>query len=415
MGSVHITMQRIATNTLAVCALCVSFAAQPSSSHAQQSDTTIMIKPADLPAPYATGSANNGPRIVPKPDDAALKLPPGFRAEVFAEGFNSPRWLAVAPNGDVFVVESGANRVICLRDTKGAGRADQKEVFADGLSQPFGIAFRQDYLYIGNTGSVVRFDYKAGDMKASGPAETVVPNLPALGYHGHWTRNIAFNSRTGKMYVTVGSETDIGEAKPRRAVILQFNPDGSNEQVYASGLRNPVGLAFAPNGTLYACVNERDGLGDDLPPDYFTSVTPGGFYGWPYYYIGPNHDPRVPEAPELKSKTIVPDVLFTSHSAALGLVFYTGRMFPKEYQNDAFVALHGSGNRTKRTGYKIVRIPFKQGRPAGGYQDFLTGWMLGEDRAEVWGRPVGLALAKDGALLIADDGAGKIWRVSYQK
>ena len=377
---------------------------------------TILVKPSELPAPYATQSANNGPKLIAKPEDAGLTLPAGFKAEVFAEGFNNPRWLAVAPNGDVFVVESGPNRVTMLRDSAGVGKADTREVFAEGFSQPFGVAFWKDYLYVGNTGSVVRFPYKAGQTKAVGPPETVVPDLPALGYHGHWTRNVVFNPRTGKMYVTVGSETDIGPAKPRRAVVLEFNADGSAERVYASGLRNPVGLAFHPTtGALWACVNERDGLGDELVPDYVTSVKEGGFYGWPNYYIGPNHDPRVPEAPELKSKVIVPDVLIVPHSAALGLAFYTGKMFPPEYKGDAFAALHGSGNRSKRTGYKIVRVRLKNGKAVGGYEDFMTGWMLGEDRPEVWGRPVGLAVAKDGALLVVDDGAGKIWRVSYAR
>lgn len=377
---------------------------------------TILVKPSDMPAPYATQSASNGPKIIPKPDDATLSLPPGFKAEVYAEGFTNPRWLATAPNGDVFVVESGPSRVTALRDTKGTGKADVREVFADKLSQPFGIAFWKDHLYVGNTGAVVRFPYKAGQMKAEGAPETVVPDLPALGYHGHWTRNVVFNARNGKMYVTVGSETDIGPSKPRRAVVLEFNADGSEERVYATGIRNPVGLAFNPTtGALWACVNERDGLGDELVPDYVTSVKEGGFYGWPNYYIGPNHDPRVPEAPELKNKVIVPDVLIAPHSAALGLTFYTGSMFPAEYRGDAFAALHGSGNRAKRTGYKIVRVRMKNGKAIGGYEDFLTGWMLGEDRQEVWGRPVGLAVAKDGSLLIADDGAGKIWRVSYSR
>lgn len=377
---------------------------------------TILIRPEDLPKPFATPPANNGPKIVLKPEGATLNLPPGFKAEVFAEGFTNPRWLTVAPNGDVLVVESGPGRVTLLRDTKGVGKADIRETFTEGLRQPFGISFFKDYLYIGNTDSVIRFPYKDGQTKAEGQPETVVPDLPALGYHGHWTRNVVFNTRTSKMYVTVGSEEDIGEAKPKRAVILEYNADGTGYKVYAEGLRNPVGLAFQPGkGTLWAAVNERDNLGDDLVPDYVTSVKEGGYYGWPYYYIGQNHDPRMPEKPELKAKAVTPDIIVQAHSAVLGLVFYTGKQFPKEYQGDAFAAFHGSGNRSKRTGYKIVRIPFKNGKPVGGYQDFLTGWMLGEDDKNVWGRPVGLAVAKDGALLIVDDGANKIWRVSYQK
>jgi glucose/arabinose dehydrogenase len=377
---------------------------------------TILIRPEGLPKPYTTPSADNGPAIVPKPDGAALSLPPGFSAEVFAEGFDNPRWLTVAPNGDVFVVESRPGRVTLLRDTHGDGKADVHQTFAEGLRQPFGIAIYKDGLYVGNTDSVVRFSYKDGQKEAVGKPDVIVPDLPALGYHGHWTRNVVFNPRRGKMYVTVGSEADFGEAKPKRAVILEYNADGTGYKVYAEGLRNPVGLAFQPGaGTLWAAVNERDNLGDDLPPDYFTSVKEGGFYGWPYYYSGANRDPRAPEMPDLKARLIAPDVLLQAHSAALGLVFYTAKQFPKEYQGDAFIAFHGSANRSKRTGYKIVHVPFKNGKPIGGYQDFLTGWMLGEETKQVWGRPVGMAVAKDGSLLIVDDGGNKIWRVSYHK
>lgn len=385
--------------------------------YAQTTDTkTVVIRPEELPKPYFTPSADNGPTIVPRPDGAALNLPPGFKAEVFADGFDNPRWLTVAPNGDVFVVESRPGRVTMLRDTHGDGKADVRQTFVEGLRQPFGIAIYKDGMYVGNTDSVVRFSYKSGQQQALAKPEIVVPDLPALGYHGHWTRNVVFKPSTGKMYVTVGSEADFGEAKPKRAVILEYNADGTGYKVYAEGLRNPVGLAFQPGaGTLWAAVNERDNLGDDLPPDYFTSVKEGGFYGWPYYYSGANLDPRASEMPELKARVMTPDVLLQAHSAALGLVFYTGKQFPREYQGDAFIALHGSANRAKRTGYKIVRVPFKNGKPEGGYQDFLTGWMLGEDGKQVWGRPVGMAVAKDGSLLIVDDGGNKVWRVSYHK
>ena len=374
-------------------------------------------KPADLPAPYATPSANNGPQMIPQPAGASLKLPPGFKAEVFAENMKNARWLTVAPNGDVFVAECNQNRITVLRDTTGKGVADTREVFATGLDQPFGVQFWQDYFYVANTGSIVRFKYKSGQTKADGPPETVVADIPGNGYRGHWTRDLEFNAKGTKMYVTVGSSVNIGEEDdPRRASIMEFNPDGTGGRIFASGLRNATGKAFNPKtGELWCNVNERDGLGDELVPDYFTSVKDGGFYGWPYYYAGKIHDPRVPEKPELKAKSLEPDMLLTAHVAALGVVFYSGKMFPKEYQGDAFLALHGSGNRSKRAGYRIIRVPFKNGKCSGEWEDFLTGWMFGEDDQRVWGRPVGLAVWKDGSLLIVDDGANKIWRVSYTK
>jgi glucose/arabinose dehydrogenase len=374
------------------------------------------VDPKTLPAPYATKSADNGPKIIPQPDGAALKVPEGFQVSLYAEGLNSARWPAVAPNGDVFCTEGAQNRVITLHDN-GDGKPATKTIFASGMNLPFGIAFYKDYLYVANTDSIVRFKYKAGQTAAEGAPEVVVPDLPGHGYRGHWTRDLVFNPQGTKMYVSVGSEVNIGEeTDPRRATIMEFNPDGTGGRVYATGIRNAVGKAFNPKtGELWATVNERDGLGDDLVPDYFSSIKDGHYYGWPYYYIGQNHDPRVPEKPELKEKVTVPDVCLTSHVAALGLTFYSGKQFPKEYQGDAFIALHGSANRTKRVGYSIIRVTFKNGKPTGEWEDFLTGWMLDEDDNRVWGRPVGLAVAKDGSLLIVDDGANKIWRVSYKK
>lgn len=377
---------------------------------------TQVIPLDSLPKPFATPSVNNFPIVVPKPATATLTMPKGFKAEIFAEGLNNPRWMAQAPNGDIFVAESGPNRITVLRDTQKKGVADFKDTFATGLDLPFGIAFHKNHLYIANTGSVVRFPYKKGQTKAEGSPETIVPNLPGRGYRQHWTRNVIFHPSNGKMYVSVGSETNVGEEEPRRAAILEFNPDGSEMRIFASGIRNPIGLAFNPTTrALWTTCNERDGLGDDLVPDYVTSVQDGGFYGWPYYYIGQNHDPRMPEKPELKAKSVVPDVLLTSHSAALGIVFYKGKMFPKQYRGDAFVALHGSWNRSKRTGYSLIRIPFKNGKPVGGYEDFVTGWALDSGKKEVWGRPVGILELKDGSLLVTDDGANKIWRITYGK
>jgi glucose/arabinose dehydrogenase len=375
------------------------------------------IDPKTLPPPDTANPANNGPKMIPQPEGTPLKVPAGFKVDLYAEGLNNPRWITVAPNGDAFVVESRANRISVFRDADGDGKPEMKQTWATGFDAPFGIAFWKDYLYVANTGSVVRFPYKAGQMEATGAPETVVASVPAQGYRGHWTRDLVFNPSGTKMYLSVGSSVNVGEeTDERRATIMEFNPDGTGGRVYATGIRNAVGKAFHPRtGQMWCTVNERDGLGDDLVPDYFMSVKDGGFYGWPWYYAGSYHDPRVPERPDLKDKSITPELLLTSHVAALGLTFYNGRQFPRQYQGDAFVALHGSGNRTKRVGYSVIRIRFKDGKPTGEYEDFLSGFMLGEDRPEVWGRPVGVAVAKDGSLLVTDDGGNKVWRVSYGK
>lgn len=375
------------------------------------------IKVGQLPPPDVQTGPRNFSKIIPRPEGAELIMPPGFSASEYATDLRSPRWMALAPNGDVFVAESQAGQISVLRDTNKDGKADEKHVFASGLSRPFGMAFWKDYLYVGNTDAVVRFAYKSGQTKAEGAFEKIA-DLPMNGYREHWTRNLIFSPDGKKLYVTVGSKTnvDAGE-EPMRAAISEYNPDGSAFRLYATGLRNPLGLDFNPTTKqLWVACQERDLIGDDLVPDFVTSVKEGGFYGWPYAYVGKNEDPRRKgEKPELVEKTIVPDVLLQAHSAVLGLVFYQGGMFPAEYKGDAFAALHGSWNRAKRTGYKIVRIKFKNGKPVGGYDDFLVGWMLGEDKPEVWGRPVGLLVLKDGSMLITDDGAHKIWRVSYAK
>ncbi len=377
------------------------------------------IAPASLPKPFETESARRESRQVAQPANAALTLPKGFKINVFAEGdFREPRWMALAPNGDVFLADSRANSVIVLQDKNKDGVAEERFVFSNELSQPFGMAFHKDWFYVANTDSVVRFRYKNGQIKADGPPEKIV-ELTEGGYNQHWTRNILFAPDGSKMFVSIGSASNVQpETDARRAAISVYDPDGKNHRIYASGLRNPIGLAWNPKtGELWTAVNERDGLGDDLVPDYVTSVKEGGFYGWPYSYIGQNEEPRRKgENPELGRKAIVPDVLITSHSAALGVQFYTGKMFPAEYQGDALVALHGSWNRQKLTGYKIIRVRFKDGRLVGNsYEDFVTGWLPDENSNEVWGRPVGLLVAADGSLLITDDGANKIWRVSYGK
>lgn len=375
------------------------------------------IKPSDLPPPKIENEVNNGPKVIPRPDGAKLTMPPGFEINTFAEGsLGRPRWLALAPNGDVFLADSMGSKIVVLRDANKDGVAEERSTFAEGLKQPFGIAFWRDYVYIGNTDAIIRYPYKPGQMKALAPAEQIA-EVPGKGYREHWTRNILFSPDGKKMYVTVGSESNVDvEANPMRATITEYNPDGTGKRTYASGTRNPIGLAWLPGTrTLWAAVQERDRMGDDLPPDYVTSIKEGGFYGWPFAYAGGVEDPRHKgERPDLVKSTITGDVLIQAHSAILGLTFYEGKMFPQEYKGDAFVALHGSWNRTKRTGYKIIRIRFKNGKPVGGYDDFLTGWMLDENSREVWGRPVGLLVLADGSMLITDDGANKIWRVTYQ-
>lgn len=382
--------------------------------------TVFSYDPAKLPPPFHTVSARRNSRVIPQPANAKLTVPKGFKVNVFAEGeFRYPRWMALAPNGDVFVADSRANSIIVLRDKNKDGVADERFMWSDKLAQPFGMAFHRDWFYVANTDSVVRFAYKSGQTQASAEPERLV-ELTAGGYNQHWTRNILFSPDGKKMFVSIGSATNVDvEADPKRAAISVYDPDGKNHRIYASGLRNPIGLAWNPKtGELWTAVNERDGLGDDLVPDYATSVKEGGFYGWPFSYIGQNEDPRRKgENPELLKKAIVPDVLFTSHVAALGIQFYSGKMFPKEYQGDAFVAFHGSWNRAKLSGYRVVRIKFDdKGKLEGNsYEDFVSGWLPDENSNEVWGRPVGLLVLPDGSLLITDDGARKIWRVSYGK
>ncbi|HEX8553018.1 MAG TPA: sorbosone dehydrogenase family protein [Abditibacteriaceae bacterium] len=391
------------------------------------------ITTADLPAPFDTPSANNGARVVPRPEGAWPQAPAGFVVSEFATGLRNPRVVTTAPNGDVFVAESGANRVRVLRDADGDGKAETSEVFAENLKQPFGIAFypkaNPQWVYVANTDSVVRFAYTAGATKAVGEPEMIVNSISGGGLlrgGGHWTRDIAFSDDGTKMWVSVGSRSNVSddEGETGRALIWQFTPEGKDGKVYASGIRNPVGLAVDPRtGVLWTSVNERDGLGDHLVPDYITSVREGGFYGWPWFYIGGNQDPRHKDKhPELKDTVIVPDVLLQSHSASLDLAFYTGNSFPAEYRNSIFAAEHGSWNRERRTGYKVIRVPMAVKKSmnrensnvaTGEYEDFLTGFVTPE--GNVWGRPVGVTVANDGALLVSDDGGNVIWRVAAAK
>ena len=388
-----------------------------------------------LPQPFETPWNRAIPDVVERPADATLSVPDGFAVNEFAQGLSNPRRMALAPNGDVFVAESRAGAVVVLRDADGDGVAELRETFATGLERPYGLAFHQGFLYVGANDAVVRFAYAPGRLVAEGAPEHIV-DLPLssdaldrdtaerLGIDisrtrgfNHWTRNLVFGPDGAKMYVAIGSATNVMPGTdPRRAAINEYAPDGSGHRVFASGLRNPVALAFHPeSGVLWTAVHERDHLGDDLAPDYVTSVREGGFYGWPYAYIGPNAEPTLEGLrPDLVERTIVPDVLLPAHAAPMGLAFYTGDLFPDTYRHSAFVALHGSINRLDLAGYSVVRIPFVDGRPAGPPEDFLTGFILRDDDVkEVWGRPVDVLQAADGSLLVSDDAGGRIFRVSY--
>jgi glucose/arabinose dehydrogenase len=345
-----------------------------------------------------------------------LRVPEGFRANLFADKLSHARWLAVAPNGDVFLAEPGLGIITLLRDPDGSGHASVRATFAAGFEEPHGIAFRPGYIYIADTRAVWRIPYTEGDETAHGSPERVTPPGALGDGGGHWTRNIAFAPDGQHFYVSIGSSSNVAEDLEPRATVRVFNLDGSGGRTFASGLRNPIGIAFQPGtNDLFAVVNERDGLGDGLVPDYLTHLQDGGFYGWPYSYLGQHPQPRLADRrPDLVKRAIVPDLLFRSHSAPLGLAFYTGTQFPQEYRGDAFVALHGSWNSATPTGYMVVRVPFRDGRSAGYSETFASGfWIAGDTRAEVWGRPVGLAIAKDGSLLIADDVGNTVWRVSY--
>jgi len=384
--------------------------------------TTRKITAQELPAPYASSSSNNAPKLVARPADAWPKAPEGFTVQLYATGLNNPRMIRVAPNGDFFVAESSAGQIKVFRGISSDGKPQQVSVFATSLNRPYGIAFyprgdNPQWVYIGNTDSVVRFPYNNGDLKASGPAQHLA-DLPHGG--GHWTRAIEFTADSTKMFVAVGSSSNVEDpdttlAEKNRADILEFNPDGSGMQVYAYGIRNAgAGLLVHPTThELWCSVNERDGLGDNLVPDYITHVQEGGFYGWPWFYMGGNQDPRHEgKHPELKNKVLVPDVLLQPHVATLEMAFYEGTHFPAEYQGDIFASLHGSWNRSVRTGYEVIRVPMHHtGRASGEYEDFVTGFAV--DNGHVWGRPVGIAVAPDGSLLVSDDGSNSIWRVVY--
>lgn len=404
-----------------------------------------------LPLPNATKSATNFSKVIGWQNGKMPVAPNGFAVSQYATGFQNPRWMYVTPNGDVLVAESNSNfkiiekvgavikgaskaedltrsadRITLLRDNNKDGIPDQKETLLtaeNGLDQPFGMLIMGKWLYVANTNGVLRFPYKKGQTKITGKGQKLV-DLPAgKGFikNRHWTRNIISNANNTKIYIAVGSSSNIGEngmdKEMLRANILEMNPDGSGLRIYASGLRNPVGMGWAPGtSTLYTAVNERDELGDDLVPDYLTGVKPGGFYGWPYSYFGDHVDVRVPnQKPELVKKAIVPEVDLGSHTASLGLAFYTKNSFPAQYQGGAFIAQHGSWNRAILSGYKVVYVPFTNGKPSGRPQDFLTGFIADLAANEVYGRPVGVVVLPDGSLLVTDDAGGSIWRVAAEK
>jgi glucose/arabinose dehydrogenase len=368
-------------------------------------------KPKLLP-PFATESAGNGPERVKPPVGFLPKVPQGFRVNLFAKDFKRPRWLTVAPNGDIFLADTGVGEIIVLRDPQNTGGAQEREVFSDGMKRPFGIAFYENYVYIGNMNELLRFRFDPKTSKRLGEKEHLL-DLPA---GGHDTRSLAFSSDGKHLFIGVGSNSNIDTGEdPRRAAVTICDPDGKNARLYATGLRNPVGLALEPvTGAVWTTVNERDELGDDLPPDYFTSLKDGGSYGWPYSYIGDNVDPRVkPQRPDLVARAIIPDVLLGAHVAPLQFAFYTGKQFPESYRAGAFVAEHGSWNRAKRSGYQVVFVAFKNGKPSADPVPFMTGLVPDPGGQDVYGRPVGVTVAPDGSLLVSDDGAGAIYRISF--
>lgn len=398
------------------------------------------IRPGDMPPSDPRSSRANASRVGDRPQGASPKTMPGFTVETLATGLEGVRVLRVAPNGDVFASLSRNGRVVVIRQ-QSDGKAAVSD-FAKGLDDPYGLAFyppgpQPKWLYVAQPGSVVRYAYRNGDLKASGKAETVIARLPT---GGHWTRDIAFSADGKVLYVAVGSDGNAGQdmgdrpadlaahekahgvgaawgEEEGRGTVLAYDPDGKNRRVYANGVRNCSGLALQPGtDTVYCATNERDMLGDDLPPDYISSVKEGGFYGWPWYYIGKNEDTRASggRRPDLADKVIVPDVLVQAHSAPLGMAFNPGGQFPDEWKGDAFATLHGSWNRANRTGYKVVRLPFKDGKPTGQYQDFVTGFTAG-DGSEVWGRPAGVTFAKDGSMLFSEDANGTVYRVTYRR
>ena len=376
-----------------------------------------------LPQPFATPAVKNNSKVIGWPQGKTPIAPSGFTVKKFADSLRNPRWIYLAPNGDIFVAESktgnnSANRITLFRDNDHDGIPEYRGIFLTGLYSPLGMLILGDKFYVGNTDGLYVFPYQTGQTSITSEGKKIL-DLPAGGYNNHWTRNVISNDDGSKLYVSVGSGSNVGEHgmenEIRRANILEINPDGTGERVYASGLRNPVGMAWAPGTkTLWTAVNERDNLGDDLVPDYMTAVQPGAFYGWPYAYFGANEDPRRKgERPDLVEKTIIPDVSLGAHTASLGIAFYDKNNFPSRYHNGAFVGQHGSWNRSVLSGYKVIFVPFKNGKPSGPPEDFLTGFIADNQKSQVYGRPVDVVFLADGSMLVTDDSANTIWRISY--
>lgn len=373
----------------------------------------VQQQEAKLPPPYATPSSTNQPRVVSRPDGAQLQVPHGFNIEEYATGFNTPRFMLAGPSGEIILSDSSEGSVYVLVDKNKSYKNPERKKILEGLERPYGLALWKDYLYVGERTSIKRYKYDAKAMSV-GQGEEVV-SLKGF-TPGHWTRSLLFDRKGEKLYVGVGSGSNVDTGEdPRRAAINRYNPDGSGHEVFASGTRNPIGLHWYPDSdTLWAAVQERDALGDDLVPDYFTHIQQGAFYGWPYAYAGPHEEPRHKgERPDLVAKTVPGDILLQSHVAVLDFLFYTGKQFPAEYQGGAFIALHGSWNRAKRVGYSVAFLPFKNGKPSGEVKEFMTGWLISPDSREVWGRPVAVFQLPDGSILVTDDGGKKIWRIHY--
>jgi len=389
--------------------------------------TRRLLTVSDLPAPAPDQSVDNGPNVVPRPANAWPIAPKGFKVELYATGLENPRLLRFAPNGDLFLAESETGKIKAFRGVDASGKPKQTSVFATGLHQPFGIAFypsgdQPKWVYIGDTDAIVRFPYRDGDLVARGPMEHIadLPGGGRLRGGGHWTRDLVFSQDGTKLFASVGSHSNVDDPDTHpeeyhRADVLEFTPEGKFVEVYAWGLRNCVGEAINPtSGQLWCSTNERDALGNNLVPDYVTHVQEGGFYGWPWWYMGPHQDPRLEgKHPELKSKVITPDILVNPHFASLEMTFYEGSQFPPEYLGDGFAAEHGSWNRAQRSGYEVIRLPMHNGHATGEYEDFLTGFTVGNGDGDVWGRPVGVAVAPDGSLFVSDDGSRSIWHVIY--
>lgn len=368
-----------------------------------------------LPPPFHTPSATNRARPVERPEGAKLTIPKGFSIAEFAGGFQRPRYMILGPSNEVLLSDSmNDGSVFALIDTNKDGKVDDRKEILKGLDRPYGLLLLKDYLYVGETTSLKRYKYNPRTFAVSAGEE--IFNMKEFG-SGHWTRSLTTDRKSEAIYLGIGSRSNVDAGEPEmRAAIIKLSLDGKTKEVYAAGTRNPIGLHFKPGSDeLWAAVQERDGLGDDLVPDYFTSIRKGGFYGWPYSYIGQNEDPRRKgEKPELVSKAIVPDVLMGAHVAVLDFLFYTGKQFPAEFQGGAFVAQHGSWNRSRRVGYNVVFVPFRNGKPSGPPKEFLQGWMLDPDKADVWGRPVGLLQLPDGSILVSDDVGNKVWHITYK-